>query len=170
MADRAQGARASVQSMQHKSSGEVAVRLPFTAALAEQVALVGTPPSHAGGAYVLILQLFSPPCSAPSTVPQPQSCPSRTTTSSQPPPPASQAHVPQLRLSLKPRCQVCCVVAVGQLVADGCAQYVLSLIYGTHTKPAPQPPPRALVLHSFMVVAQTAGSGVGEPLALHAPG
>ena len=70
----------SAQSAQHKSSGEVAVRLPFTAALEEQVGLVGVPAFHAGGEYVLMLQLFSPAWSSPSVVPQLQSWPKRTTT------------------------------------------------------------------------------------------
>jgi hypothetical protein len=62
-------ARSTVQSRQHKSRGEVGVRLPLTNALDEQVALVGVPAIQAGGAQVLMLQLFSPACRLPSVVP-----------------------------------------------------------------------------------------------------
>jgi hypothetical protein len=111
--------------VQHKSSGDVSVRLPFTAALAAQVALVGAPAINAGGEYVLMLQLLSPPWSSPSIVLHDQSWPSRTTTSSQSPPLVSQVHEPQLRLSLKPRFQVCGEVVGGQPDAEGCTQYVV---------------------------------------------
>ena len=157
-------------SRQHRSNGMLGFTIPLTNAPAVHVGLTGVPAYEAGGAYVLILQAFSPSRRLLSVLLQLQSCPKLTTMLLQLPPCAAQPHAPHVRSSVNSRCQVSRVVDAGQLATSRCAQIFPAFVFGTHAYPISHPLRFDVVAHNFMLVVQVGGSGIAVPALLHASG